>query len=72
MVLHYTAEEIIEILKKLTKNLEFPRTLEQEIKTYMKFAGQVKFSLIGSDYYFFVHEEVHDYIKHLVKVIGEV
>ena len=38
----------------------------------MKFAGQVKFSLIGSDYYFFVHEEVHDYIKHLVKVIGEV
>lgn len=32
----------------------------------MKFAGQVKFSLIGSFYYFFVNLEVYEYIKHLV------
>jgi len=72
MVLHYTAGEIIEILKKLTKNLSFPKTLEDDIISYMKYAGQVKFSLIGSDYFFFVHEEVYDSIRHLVKFVGQV
>lgn len=72
MVLHYSATEIIEILKKLSKNLEFPKSLELEIKANMKYAGQVKFSLIGSDYFFFVHPEVYEHIKHLVKYIDEV
>lgn len=38
----------------------------------MKYAGQVKFSLIGSDYYFFTNQEVYDQIKHLVEFIGEI
>jgi hypothetical protein len=62
MVLHYSSEEIIEILKKLSKNSIFPDTLEQEITHYMKYAGQVKFSLFGSDYYFFVSESIYGLI----------
>jgi hypothetical protein len=41
-------------------------TLSQEIFSYMKYAGQVKFSLIGSNYFFFVNLDVHEQIKHLV------
>ncbi len=35
----------------------------------MKYAGQVKFSLIGSNYYFFVNHEVNEQIKHLVEFV---
>ena len=47
MVLQYSAQEIIDILKKISKNLEFPLSLHNEICRYMRYAGQVKFSLIG-------------------------
>jgi hypothetical protein len=35
----------------------------------MKYAGQVKFSLIGSDYYFFMHADVYEQVRHLVEYI---
>jgi hypothetical protein len=38
----------------------------------MKYAGQVKFSLIGSHYFFFMHVDVYDQVKHLVEYVDEV
>lgn len=38
----------------------------------MKYAGQVKFSLIGGQYYFFTNEDVYAIITHLVDYVGDV
>jgi DNA excision repair protein ERCC-3 len=58
MVLHYTGEEIIGILNKLSKNEFVPPSLENEIIDYMRHAGEVRFSLIDGEYYVFTTEEL--------------
>lgn len=50
MVLEYTADEIIGVIKRLSKNLAFPRSLEQMIREYMRYAGKVRLQLNGNRY----------------------
>lgn len=54
------------------KNLEFPKGLAREIGQYMRYAGKVKFSLIGNQYYFFMGEEVYGYVEEFVENMGEI
>jgi hypothetical protein len=72
MVLEYSANEIIGILSRLSKNLILPRSLEEMVRGYMKYAGKVRLQLIGSDYQLITIREVGLMLGELVDELEEV
>lgn len=58
MILEYTSNEIIAILKKLMKNLKFPSTLEKIVKDYMAMAGRVRMRLKDNFYELITDDEI--------------
>ena len=72
MVLHYSGEEIIEILKMITKNKIFPIILEKEILEYMRYAGEVRFHLIKDNYYLYTNKDIGRMLGNKVVLVGEI
>lgn len=72
MVLEYSANEIIGILGRLSKNVTVPRSLEELIRSYMKYAGKVRLQLNGNEYQLITLKEVGLFLGELLEEIEEV
>lgn len=72
MVLEYSAAEIIGILGRLSKNEVLPRSLQDEIRGYMKYAGKVRLQLKDSQYQLMAVKEVGLMLGDMVEEIEEV
>lgn len=72
MVLEYSADEIIGILKRLSKNLLFPRSLEEMIRRYMRYAGKVRLQLNGNRYELLTVREIGLMLGDMIEAVEDV